>query len=126
AIPQGQFAQALHANAFGDVDGDGRADVVLDGDKATVWFHNPDWTGRVIAQGRYGKGSTVVLRDLDGDGRNDVITGDPASGIMYWFRNTGGGWDRYTLAQDILCHNIAYGDVDRDGRTDMLCADASR
>lgn len=125
AIDQGSFAQALHANGVGDLDGDGRVDVAVAGDQQLVWFRNPEWTGQVIAEGRYGKGSTVVVHDLDGDGRNDVITGDPATLTMYWFRNTGGSWVRYTLTDEVLCHNIDFGDLNGDGRTDMACADAS-
>ena len=52
--------------ALGDVDGDGKADLVTGG----VWRHNPDWTVRTIAGNGY-TSPTVV--DIDRDGRNEVV-----------------------------------------------------
>src|SRR5262249_26502851 len=84
----GQPTSALGA---GDLDGDGLPDVVVGGDSQLLWYHNPDWTPRTIAIGRYGAGAMIIVRDVDGDGRNDVVTGEKATASTVWFGNTATG-----------------------------------
>src|SRR5262245_2018882 len=75
-IDQGVFAQVTEGINVGDIDGDGRPDIVVGGDAYLVWFHNPDWAPNLIASGfKFAGGAMVVVRDMDGDGRLDVMTG---------------------------------------------------
>src|SRR5664279_3796504 len=43
---------------------------------------------------------------------------------MDWFENTTHGWVKHLLASKVYCHNIAFADLNGDGRVDMACADA--
>src|SRR5438445_382759 len=44
----------------GDLDGDGRPDMVEGGESALRWYHNPDWTSAAIATGfRYAAGAAI-------------------------------------------------------------------
>ena len=75
-INQGVYGQVTEGINVGDIDGDGRPDIVVGGDNYLVWFHNPDWTPNLIASGfKFAGGAMVVVRDMDGDGRLDVMTG---------------------------------------------------
>ena len=62
--------------AVGDVDGDGRADVLLADKKELVWYQNPDWQRHVIAA-RLSLKDNVCLaaRDIDGDGKVEIAAG---------------------------------------------------
>jgi hypothetical protein len=59
-----------------DVDGDGRADIVL-ADKSTIqWYHNPDWKKHVIARDLTERDNVcVTARDIDGDGKCEIAVG---------------------------------------------------
>ena len=75
-IDPGVFGQVTQGIGVGDIDGDGRPDIVVGGDDYLLWFHNPDWTPNLIASGfKFAGGAMVVVRDIDGDGRLDVMTG---------------------------------------------------
>jgi hypothetical protein len=122
----GQVSEGMNV---GDVDGDGRPDVVEGGEDALLWYRNPDWTAHAIGRGfRYAAGAMVVVRDMDGDGRNDVVTGrypidDTSVRESIWFRNTAAGWVEHLLSPVAFCHDLAFGDLDGDGRADALCGD---
>jgi FG-GAP-like repeat len=116
----------------GDLDRDGRPDMIEGGETSLLWYHNPDWTPRPIATGfRYAAGAAIAVTDIDGDGRLDVVTGrypldQPGSRQMLWFANTASGWVEHVLSSTAFCHDMAFGDLDGDGRADVLCADQFR
>jgi hypothetical protein len=82
----------------GDVDGDGRIDLVVGGDEHLLLYRNPDFTPSLIAGGyKFGGGSAVRARDMNGDGRMDVLTGRypfdvSALRATLWYENTPLGW----------------------------------
>src|SRR5437867_6131719 len=100
---------------LGDLDGDGRPDLIEGGETSLLWYHNPDWTPRPIAIGfRYSAGAAIAVADIDGDGRLDVVTGRypvgaPGSRQMLWFANTPGGWVEHVLSSTAFCHDMAFG-----------------
>jgi hypothetical protein len=99
--PYGQVTQGINV---GDIDGDGRPDLVVGGDQYLLWYHNPDWTPNLIANGfKFAGGAMIVVRDMDGDGRLDVLTGryiisDPNNRQMVWYGNTPAGWAPHVVS----------------------------
>jgi hypothetical protein len=124
--PYGQVTEGINV---GDIDGDGRPDLVVGGDQYLVWYHNPDWTRNLIASGyKFAGGAMVVVRDMDGDGRLDVLTGrypitDSSRRQMVWYGNTPSGWSPHVLSNTSYCHDMAFADLDGDGRPDTACDD---
>src|SRR5262245_40388841 len=75
-LDPGPYAQVTQGMNVGDLDGDGRAELVVSGNSFLVGFRNPDWLPFLIAGGyKFGGGAAVVVRRSDGDGRLDVLTG---------------------------------------------------
>jgi hypothetical protein len=128
-LNQGVYGQVTEGINVGDIDGDGRPDIVVGGDNYLVWFHNPDWAPNVIASGfKFAGGAMVVVRDIDGDGRLDVMTGKYPLGHeeqreTVWYGNTPSGWAEHVVSTTSFCHDLAFGDFDGDGHEDAVCDD---
>lgn len=62
--------------AVGDVDGDGRPDLVLADKKQFVWYRNPDWQKFVILEDLTERDNVcLAVRDLHGDGHVELAVG---------------------------------------------------
>jgi FG-GAP-like repeat len=116
----------------GDFDGDGRTDVLLRYSNGSTWFWDVGLsTGsgfRPAGNWSWGRGGTpepVYTGDLDGDGRTDVLLRYNTANGWVWdvglstgsgFRPAGNwSWGRGGTPEPVYT-----GDLDGDGRTDVL------
>lgn len=119
-----------------DVNNDGWTDVVLidfPGLKS-YWLENPKnkpghWTRHVIADSMGIANESPGFVDIDGDGRMDILCGDPVKKQIVWLKAPGKGqtnWTRYPIsdtaapATNRFSHGIGYGDINMDGRKDIV------
>ncbi len=62
--------------AFGDVDGDGKIDVLMADAKQYVWYRNGDWKKFVLAENVTAQDNVcIAARDIDGDGKVEIAVG---------------------------------------------------
>ncbi len=62
--------------AIGDVDGDGKVDILMADKFDIVWYQNPTWKRHVMASKLTLRDNVcIAARDLDGDGKAEVAVG---------------------------------------------------
>jgi subtilisin family serine protease len=140
AVPSGFFSAS--PPVLGDVDGDGRLDIVVGALDGTVHaFHDDgtELTGWPRSTGASGANSPT-LGDVDGDGRLDVVAGGSTDSSGAYLRDSLNAWRGRGLPlsgfpvsvaadQDTLTSDYFFGfgaaalaDVDGDGRVDVVAA----
>ncbi len=109
-----------HDLAVGDVNGDGRLDVVSRGEFGPTYLYLQDtptsWTKVHLSQAPDGEGT--ALADINRDGRVDVV------GNGYWLQQpsdpVNGTWTRRNFAAWGNGSAVAVADINRDGRLDVF------
>lgn len=62
--------------AIGDVDGDGKSDILLADKKSFVWYRNGDWKRFVMIDSlTFHDNVCIAARDLNGDGKVEIAVG---------------------------------------------------
>lgn len=129
--------------AIGDIDGDGRNDLVIGPAEAyrggknhyLAWYRNTgvfgaDWQRHIIEEST-NNNHTVKLGDIDSDNDLDVVTGVPWSskGVsqsiqIYYNDGAGGFGDPQTVIRGKGLYTGVLVDVDGDGALDIVGQDS--
>ena len=101
--PKGTYHKFTHGIGYGDVNGDGRVDIL----EAKGWWEQPaKWDGATpwtFHEAQFGAGGAQMYAyDVNGDGKADIITSLAAHGYgLAWFEQTneGGvqGWTKHLI-----------------------------
>jgi hypothetical protein len=146
-INTGSFASPLIYSAggrpmcvvLGDLDGDGKLDIAVanNGNTSLSIYHNVGAAGAITAQSfaapfqltQASVSQQIALADLDGDGRPEIVQAD-SSGNVSVFRNIGTNGvllaSSFAPRLDFAAQNntlgVAIGDLDGDGKPDVVAA----
>ena len=135
----GEFNEFYHGTGVGDVNGDGRLDLILN----EGWWEQPapeaageTWKAHPFAFSKDRGGAQMFAYDVDGDGDNDVISSLNAHGWgLAWFEQVRNG-DEITFTQHKIMgnreeepeygvaftqpHALAVADLDGDRLLDIV------
>jgi len=121
-------AQAAgHGVGSGDVNGDGRTDLLTPkgwfeapADPAhDTWAWHPEWQAGAT-------GIQMLARDVDGDGLSDVVYGMGHDYGLFWLRQAKGAngertWTKQTIDDSVASvHALIWADIDGDGKAHEL------
>jgi hypothetical protein len=110
-----------------DVNGDGYPDIVSVTwfARKISWWKNPGKTPGPWTESEIDSGFPVefaLLADLDNDGKALELL--PQAGAtqapLAWYEAKGGAWIKHVVSPQSYGHGIGAGDVNKDGRTDIL------
>ncbi|WP_274912750.1 VCBS repeat-containing protein [Streptomyces sp. WZ-12] len=117
----------------GNLAGQKQSDILARDKSGVLWmymaYEDGTLTGRYKVGGGWGQYTDIAgVGDLDGDGYTDIVAKDRA-GVLWLYKGNGrvgdgfqdrtrigGGWNAYD-------HLVSVGDLDRDGRSDLLARD---
>jgi hypothetical protein len=135
------FNHYYHGEGIGDINGDGRADLVLN----EGWWEQPPkgapagtlWKKHPFIFSKDRGGAQILVYDVNGDGKNDVITAKNSHGWgLSWFEQKRDATGAITFAEHRMMgtrdeeaafgvafsqpHALALADLDGDGLLDVI------
>jgi hypothetical protein len=123
--------EGFHTNTAvaADYTGDGKIDIIASNDSKTRLFVAPDWQETVISDSSDHKLIHSETFDVDGDGDPDFIGARYSPGLIFWLENPGGEpaglWkERLVSAKLNGIHGLLAGDVDKNGKVDLVANSA--
>jgi dienelactone hydrolase len=112
-----------HGIGFGDINGDGRGDIVGVGGWAEcpADARNDRWIWHDDFRLHRDASIPILVYDVDGDGDADIVWGRGHQTGLYWLEQDAGTWRQHTIDTEFSqFHSLLLADLDQDGRPEII------
>ncbi len=113
--------QYTHGLGWGDMNKDGRNDVII----KSGWWESPrhvrdsDWKFHVASLGE--DCANMYVMDVDGDGDQDVMSSSAHNYGLWWHEQTSSGWTTHEISKLFSqSHALCFADINSDGYPDLI------
>jgi aldos-2-ulose dehydratase/isomerase family protein/VCBS repeat protein len=112
-----------YAVAVGDINGDGKPDIVVVDKHRVVWYENPTWKPHLILQGKTKPDNVcLALVDIDGDGKLDIVLGadwapfnTKSGGTLQWLsrgKTLDDEWTLHPFGEEPTVHRVRVANLE--------------
>ena len=120
-----------YAVEVGELNGDGKPDIIVVDRREVVWYENPYWTKHVILKDVGPRDNVcIAVDDIDGDGLSELAIGahwNPGdtenSGSVYYLvppKDRRQPWKPVALHREPTVHRMRWADVDGDRAYELI------
>lgn len=113
--------QYTHGLGWGDMNKDGRNDVIIKNGwwESPLNVKDPDWKFHEAALGE--DGANMFVLDADKDGDQDVVSSSAHQYGIWWHEQTAQGWVTHEISRLFSqSHALALIDINSDGNPDLI------